>query len=262
MLPGPFAFIFGAAMGSFLNVVIRRLPIGQSLIHPPSHCVNCNSPIAWYDNIPILSWAILRAGCRICGSKISIGYPAVELSVALLFVWLERCVGFNLQFAISAAFIASLVAVALIDLEHMIIPNVISIPGAIIAFAVSFMPGGIEPVTSLIGMTSGAAVLAAVIIVFHRLTGEEGMGWGDVKLLMFVGAFLGYKPLPIIFVIAGTVGVILGGGYMLIYKKGRSHHIPFGPFISLGAVLHLLEGDRLAIYFAKFIEWNLGWIIQ
>src|SRR3990172_9951045 len=150
MLMNLFAFALGAAIGSFLNVVIRRLPLGQSIVYPPSHCPNCNYPISWYDNMPILSWIILAAKCRNCGGKISYIYPAIELLTAILFAMTLSRYGFSAQFAISAAFIACMIAVAFIDVEHLIIPNSITLPGTLVGFAASFIAGGTEPLSSLI----------------------------------------------------------------------------------------------------------------
>lgn len=247
-----FAFLFGAAMGSFANVLIYRLPEGQSIVHPGSRCPACGTAIRWFDNIPILSYLILRARCRSCGEPISIRYPFVEALSGALFSVLVLRFGVGLYTLITAFFVWSLVVVTFIDIDHWIIPNVISIPGTVAGIAVSFLPGSTRPVDALMGVVFGAGILFLVLYGYEKVMGTEGMGMGDVKLLAMIGAFLGWQALPVTILVSSLAGSLVGIGYALVRGESlRKLPIPFGPFLALGAAVHIFFG-------LEIIQWYLG----
>lgn len=245
------AFLFGAIVGSFLNVCIFRLPQEQSIVSPPSHCPSCNYRIRWYDNIPLLSYLMLRGRCRGCGIKISLQYPLVELLNALLTLALFLRFGPTLAFAVLVLFCSSLVVITFIDIEHQIIPDEISLPGIIIGFVCSFFLHGHSWLNSLLGILLGGGSLLLVAYGYQWLTGKEGMGGGDIKLLAMMGAFLGWKSILFIVFASSLVGSVIGITMMLVQKKDSKLAIPFGPYLALGAVLYIFYGRQL-------IHWYLS----
>ncbi len=247
-----YIFMFGAIVGSFLNVCIYRMPLGQSIVSPGSRCMSCNKNVRWYDNIPILSWLFLRGRCRFCGASFSIRYPFVELLTALLAVALFLKFGLTLQLAVMFIFCAALVVVTFIDFDHQIIPDEISLPGIVVGFVLSFFMPDITWLSSLLGIIAGWGILAAVFYGYLWLTGREGMGGGDLKLLAMMGAFLGVKSIPFIIFASSLVGSILGVSIMLLQRKGRHLAIPFGPYLALGAVLYIFFGPRLIDWYFRF----------
>jgi leader peptidase (prepilin peptidase) / N-methyltransferase len=247
-----FAFLFGLAVGSFLNVCIYRLPLKKSIVRPPSSCPQCGSRIRFYDNIPVLSYIVLLGRCRQCRTPISVRYPLVELLVGLLSVALFILFGPSLQYLFLFLFAAALVAIAFIDLEHKIIPDVISLPGILVGVAFSFFPhAGVSPVDALIGVVGGGGFLFLVGMVFEKVTGREGMGGGDVKLLAMIGAWMGWKALPFIILISSLTGAVLGGLSLAVSRQGMRSRIPFGPFLALGALLFLFFGDEIVLWFYR-----------
>jgi len=232
--------VFGAAVGSFLNVVIWRLPRDESLSRPGSHCPSCGAPIRWRDNIPILSWLMLRGRCRSCRGRISVRYPLIELLTALLCLGLFHRFGPSLSFVAYFAFAAGLLAASAIDLEHRIIPDEISLGGVGLGLAVSWIPQAtVRPFDSLIAAAVGFLALFLVITGYWLLTKREGMGLGDAKLLAAIGAFLGWRAIPFVLFAGSLAGVMGGLAMILLRKQGRFYQIPFGPFLSLGALLWL-----------------------
>jgi leader peptidase (prepilin peptidase)/N-methyltransferase len=233
------ALIFGLVVGSFLNVVIWRWPREESIVYPGSHCVKCGKPIAWYDNIPLLSWIILRGKCRHCQERISIRYPLIELLSGLLSVLCFWCFGLSRWYFIYYAFAAGLLATSIIDLEHRLIPDEISIGGAVVGLGFAFLPGNkIDPFSALIGAIAGFLVLFIVGQGYYLLTRREGMGLGDAKLLAMIGAFLGWRSLPLTIFAGSLLGTIIGTA-IILFSRDRFYKIPFGPFLSLGALLWL-----------------------
>jgi len=255
-----YMFVLGAVVGSFLNVCIARLPHRKSLVRPHSHCPKCDAPIRWYDNIPLISFIILRAKCRNCGSPISWQYPMVELLTAILFVILMRRFTNVVALMIYAAFTSSLIVISFIDLKHYIIPDQISLPGIPIGLAVSFLPAHLAGgqlvsgsfLDSLIGCIVGGGTLYLVarfsLIAFKK----EGMGGGDIKLLAMVGAFLGWKFTLMTIIVGSVLGAAVGVTLILLRFKTRSEYIPFGPYLAIGALLSLLSGDRLLLMYLEF----------
>lgn len=244
-----FAFIFGSVVGSFLNVCIYRLPREQSVAFPPSRCPGCGSGIRWYDNIPLLSYLLLRGRCRSCGSKISPQYPVVELINGLLTLFLFLKLGPSPTFLVLFLFTSALVVITFIDLEHQIIPDVISLPGIAIGFAVSFFLPWLGWKSSLIGIVAGGGSLLVVAYGYELLTKKEGMGGGDIKLLAMMGAFLGWRAVPFILFASSLIGSAVGISLMVAQKKDSKLAIPFGPFLALGALLYIFYGRQVISWY-------------
>ena len=246
-----FVFLCGAAIGSFLNVCIYRLPLEQSIVSPGSRCMSCGTEVRWFDNIPVISWLLLRGHCRQCGAGFSIRYPLVELLTACLFLLLFLRFGLTVSFFVYAALTASLLVVTFIDFDHQIIPDEISLPGIGLGFLASFFlpePGWLS---SLAGIIVGWGSLALVFYGYLWLTGREGMGGGDAKLLAMLGAFLGVKAVPFIIFTSSLVGSIVGLSIMAIQRKGRHLAIPFGPYLVFGALLYIFYGPWLINWYLR-----------
>lgn len=239
------SIIFGAMIGSFLNVCISRLPKEESIVRPGSRCPKCNTPIQFYDNIPILSYILLKAKCRHCRAPISIQYPVVEAITALSSLFLFLTFGLSLSFIYYFMFVAALIVITVIDLHHQIIPDVISLPGIVIGLLGSLIIPQITFWNSLIGMLAGGGSLFLVATGYQWLFKREGMGGGDVKLLAMIGAFLGWKAVILTILLSSFIGSIIGITVMLIKGKDFKYAIPFGPFLALGAVSSLFWGEAL-----------------
>lgn len=245
------ALVFGMVVGSFLNVCICRMPKDESIVSPPSHCPRCSLQIKWYDNIPLLSYLLLRGKCRGCGVHISLQYPLVELINGILTLLLFLRFGLTPTFAALLLFCSSLVVITFIDIEHQIIPDEISLSGIVIGFALSFFlkePGWLS---SLIGILLGGGILLLVAYGYQALTGREGMGGGDVKLLAMMGAFLGWKAVPFIIFIGSFTGSIIGVSIMMLQNKDSKLAIPFGPYLAFAAIFYIFYGQPL-------INWYLN----
>jgi leader peptidase (prepilin peptidase)/N-methyltransferase len=244
------AFILGLTIGSFLNVCIGRIPQDQSIISPPSHCPHCGTPIAPYDNIPLLSYLILRGRCRSCGVGISFRYPAVEALTGVLFAIVVATLGVTAWTAVALLFVAALVVVTFIDIDHQIIPDEISLPGIVLGFiaAATFGPGVLD---SLLGILLGGGTLWAVAAGYEWLRGQEGMGGGDIKLLAMIGAFLGWRAVLVTLLIGSLTGALVGGARVVFGRAESQVPIPFGPFLACGAFAALLWGEQL-------VDWYLG----
>ena len=251
------AFIFGTMVGSFLNVCVYRIPEGQSIVLPASHCRACKKPIAFYDNIPLVSFLALKGKCRYCGAPLSLQYPVVELLTGLLAVACLLKWGAGYAAAVWFLFCAALIVVTFIDLTHQIIPDVISLPGIACGLLLSLVLDQPGFQSSLIGAALGGGSLFLIRCVYYAVTRQEGMGLGDVKLLAMMGAFLGWKSILFIIMVASFAGALLGIAVMIIKKKDGRYAIPFGPFLSLGAVCYLFCGQEI-------INWylNLHLLIQ
>ena len=262
-LPSSFAslivFMFGAIVGSFLNVCILRIPKGESVIQPPSHCPNCKTPISFYDNIPLFSYLFLWGRCRACREWISPRYFVVELLTAALTVALFYKFGLGPAFFSSFILVAALLVISFIDLDVRIVPDVISLPGivlgllfSVLGYYVVYDPAELipSPLSSLIGVLVGGGFLLALAWAYAAVTGTEGMGGGDIKLLAMIGAFLGWPSIPVTLFLSSLGGSIIGLSAMLIKGVGRKYALPFAPFLCLGALLHLFFGKELiAFYF-------------
>lgn len=245
------SFILGAVIGSFLNVCIARVPEKKSIVSPPSSCPNCGTGIKFYDNIPIISYIFLGGKCRNCREKISFRYPLVEFCSAFFSVTLFIRYGPSLSFLIYLLFIATLITISFIDFDHRIIPDVISLPGIIVGFICSFFLPEISWSESIIGILIGGGSLMLVAITYEMITGREGMGGGDIKLLAMLGAFIGWQGVLFTIMASSLLGTFIGGGGMLLSGKGRDFTIPFGPFLSIGAAIYLFYGEFI-------LQWYLG----
>ncbi len=236
-----FTFLFGAVVGSFLNVVIFRLPDKkESIVFPASHCPHCTTPLHWYENIPILSFLVLKGKCRTCKDKISIQYPLVELSMGLLSLALFQHFGPSPNFLYYFIFAAALLSIIFIDIRHQIIPDVISLPGIVVGFAGSFFVSAVSWQQSALGVLVGGGILYAIALAYYVLTKRDGMGGGDIKLLAMIGAFLGWQSLLYVVFASSLLGSIVGLGAMLKQQKGGRTRIPFGPFLSVAALSWIL----------------------
>lgn len=259
-------FIFGSAVGSFLNVCIHRMPLGESVVWPRSHCPHCKKRIPGYDNIPFLSFIILRGKCRFCRGKISLRYPIVELLTATVFVLFFSRWGLTYDFILYTLFACGLIIATFVDIKHRIIPDEISVGGMVIGFILSAIKGiNLQPVAfsfrpmldSLLGIVAGGGVIyltgTAFDLVYFKLLkrppiqGEtESMGGGDIKLMAMIGAFLGWECALITFFLAPFFGIFIGI-FNLVTRK--DHTIAYGPFLSLAAVLSIFLKDKIAYFF-------------
>jgi len=269
--------IFGAMIGSFLNVVIHRLPRTQSIVFPNSTCPNCHTPIKAYDNIPILSYLILRGRCRACGARISPRYPAVEAVTAFLFAAVTWHDGWSLALGFDLVFAASMLALLFIDAEHMILPNAITYPGILLAIiarvAIPYLVGPahfddlpqmislfppnypvwlVSLIGAVIGALAGGGSLWLMGFLWERLRGVEAMGLGDVKMMLMVGAYLGWRLTILTILLAALSGSLAGISLML--KRGSRDlqmMLPFGIFLGIGSIVSLLVGTRIIEWYAS-----------
>jgi leader peptidase (prepilin peptidase) / N-methyltransferase len=246
-----FSFALGATIGSFLNVCIYRLPAGESIVYPASRCPQCLTAIRWYQNIPIISYLLLQGRCANCRSAISARYPLVEALTGVLFALVLLRFGLQGATPVYWLFVAALVVITFIDLDHQIIPDAISLPGIPVGFLAVFAVPWISWSDSLLGILVGGGSLFLVAAGYELLTKKEGMGGGDIKLLAMIGAFLGWQAvLPVIF-LSSLIGSLVGVPLMLIKKADGRLAIPFGPFLAFGALLYLFWGRML-------LQWYLG----
>jgi len=243
LLLGAFVFVFGAAIGSFLNVCIYRLPEQQSIAKPLSQCPHCHHPIRFYDNIPLISYLILKGKCRDCGEKISWRYPLVELITAILALLLFAKFYLTLNFLVFFIFTAVLIVITFIDLDHQIIPDLLTLPGIPIFFLLAVFVVGVPWMEAAIGLLIGGGVLFAIALGYEVITKREGMGGGDIKLLAMIGGFLGWKSLIFVLLFSSLLGAVIGIALVLIKKEDMKYAVPFGPFLSAAAVAYLFWGD-------------------
>jgi leader peptidase (prepilin peptidase)/N-methyltransferase len=261
-----FAFIVGSVLGSFLNVCIHRLPREESIVFPPSHCISCNTQIRFYDNIPIVSYLLLLGRCRACGTRISPMYLITEILSGLVCTLLVFKFGFTLKTLFYLVFLFALIVVTFIDLEHRIIPNIITLPGILIGlvygalrtdwssarilfgsfefnlYSILRILNEVPIVDSLFGIILGGGMLFLIGFLYEVIRKREGIGMGDVKLLAMIGAFLGWRSVIFVALISSIIGTIVGLS-IILYKKGDLRYaIPFGPFLSLAAALYLFTG--------------------
>jgi leader peptidase (prepilin peptidase)/N-methyltransferase len=240
-----FVVLFGLAWGSFLNVVIARLPLGESLVSPRSRCPACKTPVAWYDNLPLLSYIILGGRCRGCGVPISFRYPVVEALVggASLLSFLSH--GPSLEYLIELAFVAAMIALIFIDYDHQILPNAITLPGIALGLALAGAREDVTFVDSLSGAALGAGLLFGVSEAYFRLRRIEGLGFGDVKMMGMVGAFVGWKGV-LLTLFLGSLSGTLVGVFILAGREGSlKTKLPFGTFLGMGAIATVYWGRPL-----------------
>lgn len=242
-------FLFGAIFGSFGNVIIYRLPKGESVVKPRSYCYSCKTQVKWYDNIPIFSWFILRGKCRKCGAKFSIRYPMVELLTGVLFALSFHYAGFSWNLVEYLIFVFGLVVCTFIDIDHMILPDEFTLSGIVIGLVGAALNPHREFLDALWGVLMGGGFLWAMAYVYYLLTKQEGMGGGDIKLLAWIGAILGWKAIPFVIMSSAIVGSVIGIIIARKQKAGLKTVIPFGPYLALGAVLYLFGGEAIALWY-------------
>jgi len=240
-----FAVLFGLVWGSFLNVVIFRLPQGKSLVSPRSRCPACAKPVAAYDNIPLLSYVVLGGRCRHCKASISVRYPLIEAAVgaASLLAFLRH--GVSLDYAAEFAFVAAMVALIFIDLDHQILPNSITLPGMALGLALAGPRADFSFVNGLLGALLGGGLLFLVSEVYFRLRKVEGLGMGDVKMMGMVGAFVGWKGVLLTLFLGSLSGTLVGLVVMAVSKGDLKTKLPFGTFLGMGAIATVYLGERL-----------------
>ncbi len=256
-----FVGLLGLSVGSFLNVCIVRIPQGNSIVSPRSRCPKCDRQLGWYENIPLLSFVCLRGRCRGCHQTIGWRYPLVELGTALLALLLWFRLGEVLPWSLwFGAFIAPLIVITFIDLEHQIIPDVISISGiavGLVTRAILAPPGMMGPalVDGGVGVLVGGGFLFAIAFLYEKLRGQEGLGGGDIKLAGMIGAFLGWQAILVVLMLSAMLGSIVGLIVIGIMRKGLRFAIPYGPFLAGGAIFYLFWGREL-------LEWYMSLIMR
>jgi leader peptidase (prepilin peptidase) / N-methyltransferase len=248
------SFIFGACIGSFLNVCIYRIPAGLSIVHPGSRCPHCKSPVVFYDNIPILSYLLLMGKCRKCKTPISIRYPFVEFLVGFFALACTLSFGPTLHGLVVFIFIATLITITFIDLDHRIIPDTISLPGIPLFFLAAFAVPAVTWRASAIGIVAGGGSLFAVAWVYQHITGRQGMGGGDIKLLAMIGAMVGWQGILFTLFAASAIGTLAGVLAMIHSGKGMKLAIPFGPFLAIGAIIYEFFGDAIIYWYFNMIR--------
>ncbi len=249
------AALVGAVIGSFLNVCIYRLPLRQSIVWPASACESCRRELAWFENIPIVSWIALGAKCRTCRAPLSMRHPIVEALTAMMFGAAAWHYGTPSLLLLSRlVFGCALIVLFAIDLEHHLLPNVVTLPGIIVGFAFSVFTNEPGWVASLVGIAIGGGILWLIAEVYYRLRHEEGLGMGDVKMLAMIGAFVGWQLTIVTLMMASVAGSVVGLLLIASRKGDMKHALPFGTFLALGAALAVTVGPDLLRWYLGFWE--------
>jgi leader peptidase (prepilin peptidase) / N-methyltransferase len=272
-----FTILIGLAIGSFLNVCISRIPLDESVVSPRSRCPQCKKPIASRDNIPVLSYLLLGGRCRHCKQKISVRYPLIEALTAAVSALIYIKFDIGIEWAVYFLFCAALIALAFIDADHRILPDVITLNGLWIGLAISiflWLPGPliarilqamgvnspgprlVSIVSSLIGAAVGGGLLWFVREAYFRVRGVEGMGFGDVKMMAMVGAFIGTALTLFTILVGSILGSVIGITLMRFAGKDREYELPFGTFLSFGAILAVLYGNDLISLYLRMVNYN------
>ncbi len=251
---GIFIFIAGLCIGSFLNVCIYRIPASQSIVTPPSSCPKCGYRIRYYDNIPVLSYLFLRGKCRKCGVSISPRYPLVELMTGLFALGVYFRFGLSPAALVCFIFIATLIVISFIDIDHRIIPDIISLPGIPVFFIASFALPSVTWKDALLGILIGGGSLYIVAWTYMAVTKREGMGGGDIKLLAMMGGLIGWQGVLFTIFVSSAVGTLAGLILMAATRKNMKLAVPFGPFLALGAVTHIFFGQRLIYWYFSLMR--------
>jgi leader peptidase (prepilin peptidase) / N-methyltransferase len=261
-----FVIAFGLVIGSFLNVLIHRVPLGKSVVRPSSRCPGCHESIRPWHNVPVVSFLLLRGKCAYCGRPISWRYPLVELSTALLFFLLFTKYGFSAPFVINAVLVSLVLVLMLIDLSHRLLPNVITFPGMLFGLAVSplqsnvffhtdvqapYSPEPLNYIYSAVGIVLGGGILLVVAKVYLMLRKIEGLGLGDVKMMAMVGAFLGWRYAWLSIFLGSFLGALIGSVYIYLWQRGSRYELPFGSFLGIGAISCTLWGPDLVAWYVS-----------
>jgi len=247
-------FVFGLCIGSFMNVCIYRVPASKSIVYPGSMCPKCGNVIRFYDNIPVLSYLWLKGRCRNCNEPISIRYPLVEIISGLFSLCVFLIFGLSLEGIIYYVFISMLLVITFIDIDHQIIPDALSIPGIPAGFIASFVIPSLTYMDSLLGILAGGVSLFLVAWIYELIKGKSGMGGGDIKLLAMIGAFTGWKGVLFTIFISSAVGTLTGIIIMLRTQKGLKLAVPFGPFLSIGAIIYIFFGSQLIYWYLNLLR--------
>jgi leader peptidase (prepilin peptidase)/N-methyltransferase len=256
MEPNPFiegalVTLLGLMLGSFMNVCIYRLPRGLSPVRPRSGCPSCGHMLAWYENLPVISYLVLRGRCRACRAPISLMYPIIEFLTGAVFLAAYVWYGPGPVLLVRLVFAWAMIALFVIDLQHQILPNVITIPGIIVGVLANVLAGP-GWVASLIGAAVGAGSLFAIAEIYYRVRHEEGLGMGDVKMLGMIGAFLGWKLVLVTLVISSFLGSIVGVVVLIAKKESLKYALPYGTFLAIAAIIAAVGGDGI-------LDWYLGY---
>jgi len=248
LVPAVVAGLFGAVIGSFLNVCIHRLPRGESIVHPPSRCPACGHRILWYENVPVVSWLALRGRCKGCGVRIPVMYPLVELATAVVFVAAWQVFGPTPLLAVRLVFACALIVLAVTDLRERLLPNAITYPGTVAGLVASIaLPPGFQ--SALIGAAAFALVLWGIGEVVSRFMGKDALGFGDVKMAAMIGAFLGWPLAALTFALVGVVGTVLAV-IVVVIVRDRHYEIPLGTMLAAAALVAAFWGPGI-------IDWYL-----
>ena len=242
-------FILGLIVGSFCNVCIYRIPKNESIIYPASHCPKCRTTIKPVDNIPLLSYILLKGRCRNCGSKISIQYPVVELLTGIIYLIIYLIYGLSIQSLIYIILSSALIIIAFIDLNEQIVPDVISLPGIGVGLILSFFVPYLSFINSALGVVAGGGIILIIALVGSMIFKKEAMGGGDVKLAAMIGAFLGWRYTIISLFLGFFLGALAGIFLILSKIKSKEDMVPFGPFIALGSLITLLWGEKIIAWY-------------
>jgi leader peptidase (prepilin peptidase) / N-methyltransferase len=249
------AAIVGASIGSFLNVCIYRWPEDLSVIRPPSRCPVCETELAWRDNIPVLGWLFLRGRCRYCGARVSVQYPLIELTTALIWVAAVARFGPDIEALRSAIFLTILLGIAMTDARAMVIPDQFTVVGAGIGLALAAFPGGMPLLAALIGAVAGYVLLWIVKLVAEKALGKPALGIGDIHMMAFVGAFTGIAGMLLTLMLGSILGVLIG--VPLTALRGRLQvmgtYLPLGTFLALGAAVAYVWGSAIIEWYLRFI---------
>jgi leader peptidase (prepilin peptidase) / N-methyltransferase len=243
--------LIGLCIGSFLNVCIFRIPLGQSIVHPPSRCMGCGQALRWYHNVPVVSWLLLRGRCAFCGAGVSARYPAVELLTGVVFALHAFVFEPGPLLLVRLAFAAVLIVLAFIDIDHRILPDAMTLTGIPLGVLASvWLPPGWRD--SLIGVALGGGSLWLIAEGYYRWRKVEGMGMGDVKMLGMIGAVLGWRAVIVTLVLSSCSGALVGVLMMRRTSEGARYALPFGTFLSAGALAASLVGEPLMAWYLSF----------
>ena len=248
-MPGTVLFVFGAIFGSFLNVLIYRVPRGESVVKPPSACPACGTRIRFHDNVPLVSYLVLGGRCRDCRARISPRYFVVELMAALIPVALYLKFGLGRELAVYWPLSYVLLFLSFVDLDHRILPDKVTLPGILVGLIVAPLVGLTSLPESLIGAVAGGGALYLIALAGTAVFGKESMGGGDIKLAAMLGAFLGWQGVIVFLFIAFFVGAVVGVAVLAARRSEGDHTIPFGPFIALGAFVTILWGGEIVRWY-------------
>jgi leader peptidase (prepilin peptidase)/N-methyltransferase len=253
VLPIVIAGLFGAVIGSFLNVCIYRLPRGRSVVRPGSACGACGHMLSWFENIPVVSYVMLRGRCRACRAVISFRYPLVEMVTAIMFAAAWWYYGPGAMLASRLVLGCALIVLFAIDLEHHLLPDVITLPGIAVGLAFSLVTE-LGWLASILGILVGGGVLWAIAEGYYRVRHEEGLGMGDVKMLAMIGAFVGWKLTLMTLMMASFAGSLVGILLIVSRRGGMKYALPFGTFLAMGAALAATVGPDVLTWYLRFYQ--------